>query len=111
MITEIMAQVRTFTARLPKIVMAILIPLLPADFQKVLSLTDSQTSILDADLETLIDGIGALDYEAIGALVEKYKVDPDSRVGKILLRLMGEPFAHETRIGDESVTQEVVDHA
>lgn len=91
MITEIMQQVRTFTDRLPKMVLNLLLGLMPPDFQKVMSLTDSQTSILDEDLEKLIDGIGARDYEAVGALVEKYNVNPDSRPGKILLRLMGEP--------------------
>jgi len=54
------------------------------------SLDRSQISILDADLDALIDGIGARDYEAVGALVEKYNIQENSRAGILIMRLMGE---------------------
>lgn len=74
------------------------LPFIPAMFRPMLiraaesqlqELMNNPISILDEELEKLIDAIGARDYEEVGRIMEKFNVQPDSKIAEIVLRLMG----------------------
>ena len=55
------------------------------------TLTPNQISILDENVERVIDAIGARDYETVAAFIEQYHIKPEGKAGQIIMRLMGEP--------------------